>query len=109
MDTAQSGLPAELVLPMSHRGALNGFVLVGARRNGEPFRPDELDVLGFAAHQVGLDLHALRVELLEGRVRELAQQVDKQDSELALMAGRRRTPAGSVCSWNDGMPYNRRT
>jgi hypothetical protein len=85
-------LPAELMLPMSHRGALNGFLLVGARRSGEAYRPDECEVLGFAAQQVGLDLHALKVELLETQMQALAQQVARQDSELALMAGRRRTP-----------------
>jgi hypothetical protein len=59
----------ELALPMSHRGEVNGIVLVERRRGGESYRPDEIELLGFAAHQVGLDLHALEVEKLR---RELA-------------------------------------
>jgi len=92
MDSLATGLPADLAIPMSHRGTLNGFTLVGGKRNGESYRPDELDVLGFAAHQIGLDLHAIRVEVLEHEVRKLAHQVEQQDLELLLMAGRRKTP-----------------
>lgn len=91
-DHLQSGLPGELAVPMSHRGTLNGFVLIGAKRGGEGYRPDETEVLAFAAHQIGLDLHAIRVELLENEVQKLAHHVTLQDNELLLMAGRRKTP-----------------
>ncbi len=57
--------PRELALPMCHRGDLHGFVLLRAKLDGEEYRPDEVDVLAFATHQVGLDLYALRVEKLE--------------------------------------------
>ncbi|MES2149612.1 MAG: hypothetical protein V4508_07440 [Pseudomonadota bacterium] len=60
-----SALMAELALPMAHRTELDGFILLGSKPNHESYRPDELDVLGFAAHQVGLDLHAAKVEQLE--------------------------------------------
>lgn len=35
----------ELVLPMCHRGVLDGFVLVGSKRRRESYRPDELEAL----------------------------------------------------------------
>ena len=60
---------AALALPMAHRGELFGFVLLGPRHDGEPYRPDQIDVLEFAAHEIGLDFYALRLE-------QLANQVD---------------------------------
>ncbi len=92
MERAAIGLPGELAVPMSHRGALYGFVLVGRKRGSESYRPDEMAILSFAAHQIGLDLHALRVDLLENEVNKLSHQVEQQDLELLLMAGRRKTP-----------------
>jgi hypothetical protein len=89
-DRLPTTLPGELALPMCHRGALNGFVLLGSKRGGESYRPDECEVLGFAAHQVGLDLHALRVEVLENELRELERKAEQQDGELQVMAGRRK-------------------
>jgi len=58
-------LEAEWALPMLHRGTLAGFVLIGGKSNNETYRPDEIDVLAFATHQLTLDLVALRVEQLE--------------------------------------------
>ena len=85
-----TALPGELVLPMCHRGTLNGFVLLGSKRRGESYRPDECEVLGFTAHQIGLDLHALRVVALEQELRELERKAEQQGDELQLMAGRRK-------------------
>lgn len=82
----------QLALPMSHRGALYGFVLLGAKPNGEGYRPDECDALDFATRQIGLDLHALKVELLEREVQKLTRQSELRDNELRLMAGRRKAP-----------------
>lgn len=89
-DHLQSGLPGELAVPMSHRGILNGIVLIGVKGSGESYRPDETEVLAFAVHQIGLDLHAIRVELLENQVEELVQRVTVQGNELHAMAGRRK-------------------
>ncbi|MGZ5086407.1 MAG: GAF domain-containing protein [Usitatibacter sp.] len=85
---ARSGF--ELALPMSHRGEVNGIVLVERRSGGETYRPDEIELLGFAAHQVGLDLHALEVErlrreLAEGHV-EIAAARAKAEAYRALLA-----------------------
>jgi hypothetical protein len=82
----------QLALPMNHRGALYGFVLLGPKPNGESYRPDECEALDFAVRQIGLDLHALRVELLEREVQQLTQHTEQQRNELRLMAGRRQAP-----------------
>jgi hypothetical protein len=60
-----SPLEAALALPMMHQAALAGFVLLGAKPSGEDYRPDEIEVLGWATQQVGLDLQAIRVRELE--------------------------------------------
>jgi hypothetical protein len=57
-----------LGLPMAHRGELLGFVLLGARTDGEPYRPDQVSVLELAAHEVGLDFYALRLNQLADQV-----------------------------------------
>ncbi len=61
-----------LVLPMIHRAEVIGVTLLGAKPSGLGYRPDEKEVLAFAAHQVGLDLHALEVERLQEANAELA-------------------------------------
>ena len=60
-----SALPAALALPMMHQAALAGFVLPGPKPTGEDYRPDEIEVLGWATQQVGLDLQAICVRELE--------------------------------------------
>ena len=57
--------PIAVVLPMIHRTEVIGATLLGAKPNGFSYRPDEKDVLAWAAHQIGLDLHALEVERLQ--------------------------------------------
>jgi hypothetical protein len=68
-DGAAAAVPAAaLALPMAHRGDLPGFVLLGPRHEREPYRPDQIDALERAVHDVGLDFHALRVERLVQQV-----------------------------------------
>lgn len=74
-------VPGEIALPSIHHGELDGFVLLGPKARQEPYRPDELEVLGVAAHQVGLDLRALRMEQLESENSELRAR----DNELQAM------------------------
>jgi hypothetical protein len=78
MDDIDTVLKAEWALPMLHRGTLAGFVLIGGKSNNETYRPDEIDVLGFATHQLTLDLVALRVEQLE-------QQSSVREQESAVL------------------------
>ncbi len=79
-DHAPVEVADHLDLPMIHRGELTGFVRLGLKPSGESYRPDEREVLAWAAHQVGLDLYALKVEALEARVATL-------DAQLAFAAG----------------------
>ena len=60
-----SPIKATLALPMMHQAALAGFVLLGPKLTGEDYRPDEVEILGWATQQVGLDLQAIRVRDLE--------------------------------------------
>lgn len=54
-----------LLVPMAMRHELGGILLLGPKPNGEPYRPDQIELLGWAAGQIGLDLNALEVERLE--------------------------------------------
>jgi hypothetical protein len=72
---AHSSLPGELALPSVHHGELDGFVVLGSKPNGETYRPDEKEVLGYAAHQVGLNFRALRMEQIEREVAELSARI----------------------------------
>jgi hypothetical protein len=99
---AHSGLPGELALPSIHHGELDGFVLLGLKPNGDSYRPDETEVLGFAAHQVGLDFRALRMELLEREVTQLTignRQLQSINADLR-MAVQRLSSSASAGSLN---------
>jgi hypothetical protein len=76
LDTVNAGpaYGAALAIPMSVRGIINGMVLVGARRDRQQYRPDQLEQLGEAARHLGLDLEGLRVDELEAEGRQLAQR-----------------------------------
>jgi len=65
-----------LALAIRHRGELDGFVLLGEKPNGDEYRPDEVAVLGHVAHEIGLDLHALRNELLRAELAAHAKRAE---------------------------------
>ena len=68
---------------------MNGFVLLGRKANAESYRPDEVELLGFAVHHVGLDLHALEVGELR---RELQRARAAEDALRAVIAAERPAP-----------------
>ncbi len=84
-----SPLPAALALPMMHQAALAGFVLLGPKPTGEDYRPDEVEILGWATQQVGLDLQAIRVRELELTNIKQAAQIQSLTGivEAAALAG----------------------
>ncbi|TNE34665.1 MAG: hypothetical protein EP350_01480 [Alphaproteobacteria bacterium] len=88
-------LPGRIALPMLDQGTLAGFALVAARPDGAHFRPDEIENLGWATHQVGLDLRALRARQLEEQVQTLTTLSAEKDRLLALLAAGR-TPASQT-------------
>jgi len=63
-DTGTS-LPARLIAPMVNRNRVIGVALLGAKPDDMDYRPDEIELIDWATRQVGLDLHALKVEQLE--------------------------------------------
>jgi GAF domain-containing protein len=79
----------ELAVPMSHRGELTGIVLLGHKPGEESYRPDEIELLAFAAQQIGLDLHALEIE---GLRHDLAEARNRARTLESLVAGRMAPP-----------------
>jgi hypothetical protein len=60
-----------LALPLGSRAQLDGFFLIEQKPLGEHFRPDELELLAWAARQIGLGLQALKVAELEAELAAL--------------------------------------
>jgi hypothetical protein len=88
--TAHGDLPGVLALPMLDQGALAGFVLLGRKPDGSDYRPDEVELLGWAANQVGLDLQALHARDLEAQVVSLNEKVawlSEDKARLTAMLG----------------------
>lgn len=87
----RTALPGALALPMLDHGRLAGFLLLDHKPDGSDFRPDEVDVLGWAAHQVGLDLQSIRASELKAEVADLtvrlATVAEERDRLGALLAG----------------------
>jgi hypothetical protein len=71
-----SRLEGELAVPMLHRGELRGFVLLDAKPDGAAYRSDELEVLAYAVHQIGLDLAALDSEALKADLARVEAEAD---------------------------------
>jgi hypothetical protein len=54
-----------LIAPMMTRNEVAGVAVLGPKPSGLSYRPDEIDLVAWGTHQVGLDLYALKVEALE--------------------------------------------
>ena len=79
---ASSALHAALAVPMAHRGELGGFVLVGGRPDGEPYRMDQVEALEYATHELGLDFYALQLQRLADEAAALRQTADTLRAQL---------------------------
>jgi len=71
----QTDLPGMLALPMLDHGVLAGLVLLDLKGNGALWRPDEVALLGWATHEVGLALAALHAGLIDTENRLLKAQL----------------------------------
>ncbi|HWE47765.1 MAG TPA: hypothetical protein VG407_17220 [Caulobacteraceae bacterium] len=83
---------AALIAPMVNRNEVVGLALLGPKPSGSDYRPDEIELIGWATRQVGLDLHALKVEQLEAtaaRQREEIAHFETRVDELRLVLGAR--------------------
>ena len=63
-----------LAAPMVNRNEVIGMVLVGPKPDGLDFRPDEIELIGWATRQVGLDLRALEIERLTAKNTDLIRE-----------------------------------
>jgi len=61
----------DLVVPMVVRGELSGFVLLGGKASGEPFQPDDLEVICAMVRHVGVGIHTHR---LLGQLEQRAEE-----------------------------------
>jgi hypothetical protein len=52
-----------------------GFAVLGPKASQQEFRPDEVELIDWATRQIGLDLHALKVEDLECETSDLRKEV----------------------------------
>ena len=84
-----------LALPMCHRGQLHGIVLLGAKHDGESWRPDEVALAAHCTVQAGLALHALRVDELQHAVDTLGTRIAHAAGQLREAAGRRGLGTGT--------------
>lgn len=65
------GTPAVLALPLTAHRRLVGAVLMGPKRDGGLYRPDEIAQLAVSAQQVGVELELRRLKRLEAQVAAL--------------------------------------
>lgn len=98
LSEAVGAVPGALALPMLDQGAMTGFVLLGAKPGGAAYRPDEIENLGWAAHQVGLDLRALQARELEEKVRTQGVQIAAFQSVLETLQPTREMPTALLSS-----------
>jgi hypothetical protein len=75
-----------LAVPMSHRSALEGFVMLGPRPDGEPYRADQVEQLEAAVRETGLDFYALRADQLAGEVAAERRANETLRAQLATAA-----------------------
>jgi len=73
---------AALALPVVRRAELVGFLAVAEKTDRTVFRPDEIESLLRAVHQVNSDLYALQLERFQQRSQELEQQNEALREEL---------------------------
>ena len=70
---------------MVTRNDVVGIVLLGAKPSGLDFRPDEIELIGWATHQIGLDLQTLKVEQLEAECAELKRSAAEMERILRTL------------------------
>jgi len=61
----------DLVVPMVVRGEISGLVLLGGKASGEPFNPDDLEVIRAMVRHVGVGIHTHR---LLGQIEQRAEE-----------------------------------
>jgi hypothetical protein len=87
-----------MAFPLQHRSDLVGLLLIGPKPGHEHYRPDEIDSLAHAAELVRVELHALAMERLERRTRDLEHENATLHAQLGALKGN--------CSSGSGLQNN---
>ena len=85
VEVRDGALAGRLVAPMVNRNEVIGVALVGPKPSGHAFRPDEVELIGWATRQVGLDLHALEMGQLQADKARKAEQISTLRTEVATL------------------------
>ena len=85
LHAGETDIAGGLCAPMTYGSDVRGFVLLGRKPDSADFRPDEVELVGWATVQVGLDLHALEVTQLKETVRQANTRIE----ELRLVLAQR--------------------
>lgn len=95
VDVGKTGstIPASLVLPMKVHGELAGFVTLEAKPQSLGYRPDEIELLEWAAQQIGLNLQSVSARAMRARSNELELRVKELEVVLSKLAPARRRRA----------------
>jgi hypothetical protein len=80
-----SGMQGDLAFPIVARGELRGAIVLGARRSGEAYAPDEADAVTSLAHSLGAALEVLSANDGESHDAILREVRDATRALLALM------------------------
>jgi hypothetical protein len=84
LSTVETTLPGDIAFPMRTRGQVQGVLILGPRRTGETFAPDEINAIDRLAHSVGGALDAMNIQSdpalrrIEMRLDQLAQQLTER-------------------------------
>jgi hypothetical protein len=73
---------AEVILPMAQRGMLTGLLVLGQKPRQGIFRPDEIELMAFATHNIGVDIHALKMGTLQADVESMRLKIEALQSVL---------------------------
>ena len=76
IEASDGPLSGALVAPMVNRNEVTGVAVVGPKPSGQAWRPDEIELIGWAVRQIGLDLHALEVSRLEADLARVQAQLE---------------------------------
>ena len=80
---ALADLDAQVVLPLVFRGRIDGVLALGAKRSGQPFDSEAIDLLRTLANQTAIAVQNARsYQALEELNRDLDAQVQQQTEEL---------------------------
>jgi hypothetical protein len=84
LNTIETKLPGDVAFPMRARGQVPGVLILGPRRTGETFAPDEINAINHLSHSVAGALDAMNIhsdpalQRIEMRLDQLAEQLTER-------------------------------